>query len=181
MQFKAEKWHFGREFRHDSKTRLSKNKGGLTIENMKITINTDEKYTETEIAINCRDMGDDIEKLLAAIRLLDMKLTGRKDGRQYTLEAADVLFIESTDKRTFLYTLTDVYESPFKLYELEAKLADREFLRASKNCIVNLTRIQSIEPDIDRRLTLTMERDLKVVVSRQYSPLVKEKLGGHHG
>ena len=147
-----------------------------TINTMKITINADNRYTETEIIINCNRMGDDIEKVIAALRLLDMKLTGRKDGRQHILDAADIIYIESTDKRSFLYTVNGVYESPFKLYELEEKLADRDFLRASKSCLFNINHIQVIEPDLDRRLTLTMERGLQVIVSRQYSALVKEKL-----
>jgi len=148
---------------------------------MKIAINTDEKCNETEITITCSRINEDIEKILAAIRLLDMKLSGRKEGRQYILEASDIMYIESTDKRSFLYTLTDVYESQFKLYELEAKLADRDFLRASKNCIFNINHVQSIEPDFDRRLILTMPRDLKLVVSRQYSAAVKQKLEAYHG
>ena len=143
---------------------------------MKININTDDRYSETEITINCNRMSDDIEKWLAAIRMLDMKLTGRKEGRQHILEAADIVYIESTDKRTFLYTVTDVYESPFKLYELESKLADRDFLRASKNCLFNVNHIQAIEPDLDRKLILTMIKGLKLVVSRQYSAAVKQKL-----
>ena len=147
---------------------------------MKININTDDRYAETEITINCSRMGDDIEKLLAAIRMLDLKLTGRKDSRQHILEAADIIYIESTDKRTFLYTLADVYESPFKLYELEAKLADRDFLRASKNCLFNVNHIESIEPDLDRRLILTMAKGLKLIVSRQYSAGVKQKLEAYN-
>ena len=103
-------------------------------------------------------MGDDIEKLLAAIRMLDMKLTGKKDGRQHLLEAADVIYIESTDKHTFLYTQGDVYESPFRLYELELKLAGMDFLRSSKNCLFNLNHVQAIEPELDRRLILTMPK-----------------------
>lgn len=148
---------------------------------MKITINTDEQCTETEITVRCNRLGDDIEKLLAAIRVLDMKITGRKDGRQYILEIADLVYIESIDKRTFLYTATDVYESPLKLYELEEKLIDRDFLRASKNCLFNINHIHAIEPDLDRRLILTMERDIKLVVSRQYAGAVKEKLEAYHG
>lgn len=145
---------------------------------MKITINTGNHYAETEITVNCRSMGDDIEKLLAAIRLLDMKLTGRKEGRTFILEAADVVYIDSIDKHTFLYTSSGngAYESPFKLYELEAKLANREFLRANKNSLFNISHIQSIEPDFDRRLILTMTGDIKIVVSRQYAAAVKEKL-----
>ena len=49
--------------------------------------------------------------------------------------------IESTDKHSFLYTLTDVYESQFRLYELEAKLAGHDFMRASKNCLFNISHI----------------------------------------
>ena len=143
---------------------------------MKVTINTDERYTETEITVNCNRVSDDIDKLLAAIRLLDMKLTGRKDGRQYIFDASDVIYIESIEKHTFLYSSSDVYESSLKLYELEAKLADRDFIRASKNSIFNINHIHSIEPDFDRRLILSMTGDIKLIVSRQYAAAVKEKL-----
>jgi DNA-binding LytR/AlgR family response regulator len=143
---------------------------------MEITINADDRYTETEITVNCNRQSDDIEKLLAAIRMSDMKLTGSKDGRQYILEAADIVYIDSTDKHTFLYTTTDVFESAFKLYELEAKLTDCDFMRASKNSIFNFCHIQSIEPDFDRRLIITMTNGNKLIVSRQYAAAVKEKL-----
>ena len=143
---------------------------------MKIFISTDEQCTETEITVRCNRMSDDIEKLIAALRMLDMKLTGKKDGRQHFIETADVMYIESTDRRSFLITVKDVYETPFRLYELEAKLSDLDFLRISKNCLVNINHIQSIEPDIDRRLILTMEKDIKLPVTRQYSPVVKQKL-----
>jgi len=143
---------------------------------MKITINTNERYTETEITVNCNRISDDIEKLLAAIRLLDMKLTGRKDGRQFILEASDVIYIDSIDKHTFLYTLNCVYESSLKLYELETKLSDCDFLRASKNSIFNIKHRYSIEPDFDRRLILSMTGDVKLIVSRQYAAGVKEIL-----
>jgi len=147
---------------------------------MKVTINTDERYTETEITVNCNRVSDDIDKLLAAIRLLDMKLTGRKEGRQYILEASDVIYIDSIDKHTFLYTSNGVYESSLKLYELEAKLSDRDFMRASKNSLFNINHINSIAPDFDRRLILSMTTDIKLIVSRQYAAAVKEKLEAYY-
>ena len=148
---------------------------------MKITINTDSRYTETEIVVNCNRMSDDIEKLLTALRILDLKLTGRKDGRQYIIEVADVMYIESTDKRTFLYTISDIFESPFRLYELETKLPDNDFLRASKNCIFNINHVKAIEPDLDRRLIITMEKEIRLIVSRQYASTVKQKLEAYNG
>jgi DNA-binding LytR/AlgR family response regulator len=143
---------------------------------MKITINTDDRYAETEVTVNCSQHSDDIEKLLAAIRMLDMKLTGRKDGRHYFLDVTDIVYIDSIDKHTFLYTATGVFESLLKLYELEAKLADCDFMRASKNSLFNFNHIQSIEPDFERRLIMTMTGGNKLIVSRQYAAAVKEKL-----
>jgi len=148
---------------------------------MKITINTDSRYTETEIVVNCNRVSDDIEKLLAALRMPELKLPGRKDGRQYFIEASQLMYIESTDKRTFMYTLNDIFESPFRLYELETKLPDSDFLRASKNCIFNINHVQSIEPDLDRRLILTMEKDIKLIVTRLYAAAVKHKLEAYNG
>lgn len=148
---------------------------------MKINIRTDENCAETEITVTCSRLNDDIDKLLAAIRILDMKLTGRKELKQYIIEAADVVYIDCIEKHVFLYTLGGVYESSFKLYELESRLADCDFIRASKNSIFNLNHIQSIEPDFDRRLILTMTGDIKIIVSRQYAAAVKEKLEVYHG
>ena len=148
--------------------------------NMKLTINAGDRYTETEIIVNCNRMSDDIEKLLAAIRVFDMKISGRKDGRDYILEINGITYIESIDKRTFLYTMADTYESPFRLYELEAKLVSLDFLRVNRNCLINVNHIQSIEAELNSRLILTMPRDIKLIVSRQYASAVKQKLEAYH-
>jgi DNA-binding LytR/AlgR family response regulator len=144
--------------------------------NMKLTINIDEHYTETEITVNCSKMNDEINKMIASIQMADMKIPGRKNGCEHILEIADIIFIESVDKRTLLYTFTDSYENSFKLYELEAKLIHRGFLRASKNCLVNINFINSIETESNSRLILTMPKSIKLIVSRQYAAEIKQKL-----
>jgi DNA-binding LytR/AlgR family response regulator len=148
---------------------------------MKLIINTDERFNEIEITINCNRLDSDIEKLLAAIRMLDMKLTGRKDGQQFIIDISQIIYIESVDKHTFLYTSNDVYENSHRLYELEEKLAGKDFLRASKNCLFSIFHIHSLKSDLEQRLILTMNGNIKIVVSRQYSNLVKEKLEAYHG
>jgi DNA-binding LytR/AlgR family response regulator len=148
---------------------------------MKITINSDSSFADTEITINCKSLSDDIEKIIAMIRMVYMKLTAYKDGQQYVLDAADIIYIDSIDRRTFLYTASGVYESSLKLYELEEKLIDCDFLRANKNCLFNTNYIQSVKPDLDRRIILTMEKNIMLIVSRQYSAAVKQKLEAYHG
>jgi len=176
MKLGRRKRQLGIEFRQLGSPPVARPLSGAYNQGMRIIIDADERRSETEITIRCGRLNDDVEKLIAAIRMLDTKLTGRKNGRQHVVEVADIMYVESTDKRTFLYTSADVYETPFRLYELEAKLADMDFLRASKNCLVNINHIQSIEPDFDRRLILAMEKGIKLVVSRQYAAAVRQKL-----
>ena len=143
---------------------------------MKITITTDSGCSETEINVKCTRLDDDIEKLLAALRMMDRKLTGYKEGKQYILDVRDVVYIDSVDKHTFLYASDGVFGSSFRLYELESKLSDCDFLRANKNSIFSMNHLISIEPDFDRRLILTLTGNIKLLVSRQYAVNVKERL-----
>lgn len=144
---------------------------------MKIHINEDPARQETEITINCPKISTDIEKLISMLRVMDLKLTGKKDNQTYILDAAKVLYIDTVDKKTFFYTKKEVYETDLRLYELEEQLAALDFIRANKSCIINFNQIISIKADIDGKLLVTMSNLEKLFVSRQYSPMIKEKLG----
>ena len=143
---------------------------------MKININIDNRFTETEITINCGQMSEELEKVIATLRILDFKITGTKNNQVYILEASKILYIDTVDKRTFLYTKTDIYETNLKLYRLEELLSSSDFFRASKSCIINFNCIKSLRSDIAGRIIVTMENDEKLIVSRQYSSFIKKKL-----
>lgn len=145
---------------------------------MKIHINEDPALHETEITINCNRISTDIEAIISKLRVMDLKLTGRKNNQIYILDAAKVLYIDTVDKKTFFYTKNDVYETDLKLYELEEQLASLDFIRANKSSIINFGQIKSIKADIDGKLLITMSNGEKLFVSRQYAQSVKTKLGG---
>ncbi|HWT74800.1 MAG TPA: LytTR family DNA-binding domain-containing protein [Mobilitalea sp.] len=144
---------------------------------MKIHINEDPKLQETEITINCNRISAEVEKVISMLRVLDLKLTGKKDSQTYILDASKVLYIDTVDKKTFFYTRNEIYESELKLYELEEQLAAMDFIRANKSCILNFNQIISIKADIDGKLLVTMSNNEKLFVSRQYAPIIKKKLG----
>ncbi|MCL2719326.1 MAG: LytTR family transcriptional regulator DNA-binding domain-containing protein [Lachnospiraceae bacterium] len=143
---------------------------------MKIKVNIDSSYKETEITINTNSISDELEKLVASLRVLDLKLTGMKGNQTYILDAAEVLYIDTTDKKTFIYTGSSVYETSLKLYELEHKLSTCDFFRAGKSSIINFNKIKSLKSDLDGRLIVTMENNERLIVSRQYVSFVKNKL-----
>lgn len=144
---------------------------------MKIEINVEEGMEDTIITVSCGRLTPEIEKLLAAIRMLDRQLTVRKEKETYFLDIEKVFYIESVDRKTFVYTGHEVYESDLRLYELEAQLEEAGFFRANKSCQMHLKWIKSLKADIDRRIRVTMENGEQIIVSRQYAEGLKRKLG----
>lgn len=143
---------------------------------MKIKINVDCHFEDMEVIINCREISRELEAVIASLHAMEQKLTGMKDGQIYFLEAAEVLYIEAVDKKIFLYTKNDIYETTLKLYELEEVLSAGSFFRAGKSSIINFDWIRSVKSDLDGRLIVTMGNGEKLVVSRQYASYVKDKL-----
>ena len=143
---------------------------------MKITLNQDPAFPETEVIINCSQADEDILHLVAMLRIHQRKLVGTREGESYLLDAKDILYIDTADKRTFLYTREAVYESTLRLYELEEGLGGLEFLRSSRSALVNFRRVQSIRPALGGRLLVTMEGGARLYMSRQYAAAWREKL-----
>ena len=144
---------------------------------MKIRINIDADLEEDEVIINCRSMTEQVEQMIAALKIADKKLTGTLDGQTYMVEVSDVLYIETIDRKVFLYTSVEVYETHFKLYELEEMLSSQDFFRASKSSIISLRHIVSLKSDLDGRLLVTLDNGEKHMVSRQYTVNIKKRLG----
>lgn len=144
---------------------------------MKITIEEREAAQDIEVTIVCVRDDRRVLDIAARLRMLDRKVTGTADGCTRVLSAEDVLFIESVDKRTFIYTADTVLETGLRLYEMEERLADCDFLRIAKGCIVNFRAIAALKPDVNGRIIATLENGERVVISRQYAPDVKSKLG----
>lgn len=144
---------------------------------MKITIKTESDAADTEVSITCNHLTPEIEKIVAMLRMLDMQLTGIKGDETHILDVSKVLYIDSVDKKVFLYTKDSVYETNLHLYELEEQLAKADFFRANKSCIINFKQILSLKSDINRKLRATMSNGEQLMISRQYADYVKERLG----
>lgn len=144
---------------------------------MKISINIDPQLSDTEIVINCGRLTDETENIIAAIRMADNQITVMKDGETHILDVSRIAYIESVDRKTFVYTENDYYESKLKLYEMDGRLCDGNFLRISRSCIVRLKYIRSLRAVLDRRIQITLENGEQLIVSRQYADELKKRLG----
>lgn len=144
---------------------------------MKITINVDEKTDETRIDISCKELIPEVEQMIATLRMINQQILVTKDEESHLLDVAAIVYIEAVERKTFVYTEKDVYESKLKLYEMEERLCRSGFLRISKSCLVHLKYIKSIKNEIERKLRLTLKNGEQIIVSRQYADEIKKRLG----
>ena len=144
---------------------------------MKINLDIDGKYDDIEVIIRAPHLNNDIERMVALMRMIDMQIAVRKDNETFLLDTDKILYVEAVERKTFVYTNTDTYESELKLYELEQELIERDFLRISKQSIVNLRKIKSLKTDVNRKIRITLQNGEQIVVSRMYSDELRRKLG----
>ena len=144
---------------------------------MKISIDIDSTKQDTEIQISCKSLTPEIEKIIATLRMLNQQIMVEKDEETYVLDVTKILYIEAVDRKTFVYTKEDCFESKLKLYEMEERLEESGFFRASKSCLIQLRHIKSLKSDMDRKIKVTLENGERIIVSRQYADEIKRKLG----
>ncbi len=146
---------------------------------MKININVDEQLSGIEVTINCGELTEDVEHIIAAIRMSSKQLVVRNTqlGEDVILDVKDIAYIEAIDRRCFVYTEDNVFETSYKLYELESLFSGMKFCRVSKSCLVSLKFISSIKTEMNHRLRLTLKNNESIIVSRQYAEDIKEQLG----
>ena len=144
---------------------------------MNVTITKNPALDDVEVAIACPRIDERVQRIVSALGAFDRVLVGERDGATYRLDVDDVCYAETVDGKTVLYTADAVYQAPFKLSELEERLAGTEFVRASKQMLVNFDHVASIRPALNARLQLMLDNGEAAIVSRQYAPAIKRKLG----
>ena len=144
---------------------------------MKIEILVDEKAEDLTVSVTCRHLTPDVEKILIALRMINHQLTAKKDNEIYLLDMEQVIYIESVDRKCFICTPDEVYETEIRLYELEQRLEEYGFFRVSKSFLIQLRQIQSLKADINRRIRVTMSNGEQIIASRQYAQELKKRLG----
>ena len=144
---------------------------------MKISIDIDDNYKDTEVVIHAPKLTQDVEKLIAVMRMLNMQIAVSKNDETYLIDAGKILYVEAVERKTFVYTEEEIYESKLPLYEIAREFHKHDFLRISKQSIVNLRMIKSLKTDINRRIKITLKNGEQIVVSRMYADELKNKLG----
>ena len=144
---------------------------------MKITIIDCPEGDEEEIVIKCKQTDEQILKMIYTLKAGRDKFTAFKDGSILQVEPKNIYYFEAVENKTFLYLEKEILETKFKLYELEERFQGTDFFRVSKSTILSLSKVARLSPSLGGRFEALMKNGEKLIISRQYVPALKEKLG----
>ena len=144
---------------------------------MKINIDVDSKYEDIGVDIHVPSLTPEVEKIISLMRMMDMQIAVKKGDETVLLDTYEILYIEAVERNTFIYTEKETYESNLKLYEYEQQLCEKDFIRISKQSILNLRKVKSLRSDINRKIRVTLINDEQIIVSRMYSDELRNRLG----
>ncbi|EET88970.1 response regulator receiver protein [Clostridium carboxidivorans P7] len=138
----------------------------------------EDKDSSLEVQIKYPGMNSQVQQLIQKIKSLDIKIAGSANEKNVLLNIYDIFYIESVDRKTFIYTKAEVFRSNKKLYELLDELKEFGFVQINKSCIMNMDVLDSVKTILNSRLKATLINGENVIITRTYIPEVKKWLDG---
>lgn len=128
---------------------------------------------EIEVVIKYAAMNEDIQRILSLLKSADKKIKCVTGGAEKLISISDIYYVESVDKKTFVYCEKEVYRTDLRLYQLLDKLAEHDFVQISKSCILNTNVLDSIKPLTNSRMEAVLKNSEKLYVNRKYLAGIK--------
>lgn len=122
-----------------------------------------------EVIIRYHNKNAEVDRLIQYINQGEKKLTGILNKEEYKISPEEVLYLESVDNVTYLYTSEKVYRTNCTLAEAAVLFCENGYFRCSKSMVINIYRIKCLKSEAGNRIDATMENGEHVMISRRYS------------
>lgn len=123
-------------------------------------------------------MNTNVQQLVERIKALDIKITVDDEKKSSCLSVHDIYYIESLERKTFIYTKDKVFRTNKKLYQLVEEYRDLSFVQINKSCLLNINVLVHVKTLFNSRLEATLDNGEKLIITRTYIPKVKSWLEG---
>ena len=165
--------------KHEYSTQLLK-QGHRILESdgdiVKVDIKKVNSYDDEHAEVSVVEVTDTIQSAIDTLENNCRVIAARYNDQTVMCQIDKIYYIESIDKRTYIYTKDNTLEVSYRLYELESELT-RNFFRAAKAMIINIRKIKSVKSEINGRMTAELLNGEQVIIARSYVKELKERLG----
>ena len=133
---------------------------------------------EDEILVRYHTMNRDIEDIVRIASGAGQRILCSDGEGQRLVDISDVLYAESVERATFLYTRDSVYRTACSLQSLEVAYTHRGLFRCAKSMLLNINRISQLRSEAGGRIDARLENGEHVIISRKYAKELRQMLKG---
>lgn len=148
---------------------------------MKINVDIDEKYQEVKVEVQSPDMNNEVTDIMNRLngsgQKKDETVIGYKEESMVILKAENIVSFAISANYVMANTDKGSIRVKEKLYYLEEKFENHDFIRISKSALVNLHHIKSIDLHFSGSLIAKLDNGTDEIISRRFVPKVKEAIG----
>ena len=148
---------------------------------MKLILKQQNDISETEVEIRYADLDATVQNLISRIEQSNQYIYGNDDGCQHRILINDIFYVESVDRKTFVYTESKVFCCEIKLYQILEKLKSADFVQVNKSCILNINILDNIQMLANRNMEGTLINGEKILISRTFIPNIKRVFSNEGG
>lgn len=144
---------------------------------MKYTIEQIEQGDD-ELILRYQKLNKEVEYIMNFMSSPEKKLIGFRDSSQIVIDIKQILYIESVDRKTFVYLENDIVRVEYTLFQLERILNSVRFFRCSKSMIINIDKVTVLDSLASNRIDATMCNGEHIIISRTYASDFRRRLKG---
>ena len=144
---------------------------------MQIDIKIDEFCSELRIIIVTNQITDEIQEIINKLSNPSARmLTGFRGNTLKILNQQEIIRIYTQSGKVLAATVSGEYTLRFRLYELEARLDPKNFVRISNSEIINLKKVKGFDLSLAGNIRVTLTDGAVTYVSRRYISKIKKLL-----
>ena len=138
---------------------------------MKLQLLEKKDLAEPEIDIRYSSMTQPLNRIVQYIRQQEYLIQGIFEKKLYQIPLNEVLYFETVDKKTFMYTQHKIFECKKTLSAIEQDLIRSNVVRISKTALLNISCLVCVKPYPNHRLLAELNNEENLIVSRKYIPI----------
>lgn len=148
------------------------------MQDMKLEIKLDPACTEPLVTVQTEEITPEVDEIVRRLTQETPRLlTGSRDGRLEILEPERIYRFYASGGKVFAVTERGEYTLRQRLYELEASLDSRQFVRISNAEIIQLKKVEHFDLSITGTILVRLSDGSTTYVSRRYVGRIKQMLG----
>lgn len=144
---------------------------------MQIEIRIDSAYAEPKLIVLTAQMTDELREMLKSWSQETQVISGSRNETIELIDPESIVRVYAAAGKVFAVTEEGEFMLRQRLYEMEARLDPRRFVRISNSELINLKKVKCFDLNFVGTICVRLTDGTTTYVSRRYVPKIKKLLG----